>query len=106
MTQVETIKAWLNDMDVTDAQIEVALDMAAGAILDRRFGSASVYPDRPSEVEECYKRLQTDMAIELLARMGTEGEVGHSEQGVSQTYNSAWISKELLSRVIPKAVTF
>ena len=33
--------------------------------------------------------------IDVYARIGAEGEKGHSENGVSRTYDGAWISSRL-----------
>ena len=34
---------------------------------------------------------------EIYAKAGAEGQTGHSENGISRTYDSAWISPKLLS---------
>ena len=35
--------------------------------------------------------------VDVYARAGIEGQKGHSENGVSRTYDSAWITFDLLS---------
>lgn len=34
---------------------------------------------------------------EIYAKVGAEGQTGHSENGISRSYDSAWISPKLLS---------
>ena len=34
---------------------------------------------------------------EVYARIGAEGQTGHSENGISRSYDGAWISPKLLS---------
>jgi hypothetical protein len=42
---------------------------------------------------------------EVYSRTGAEGEISHSENGVSRQYESTWISKSLLSS-LPNYVSF
>ena len=43
------------------------------------------------------------IAIDLYNKRGAEGEKAHSENGVSRTYESSWVSQQLLDEIIPKA---
>ena len=52
-------------------------------------------------VEDRYIDLQFRMAMDLYNRIGAEGEVSHSENGISRTFDSSWISAELLNEVMP-----
>lgn len=45
-------------------------------------------------------RHKTSLAMacnEVYAKAGAEGQTGHSENGISRSYDSAWISPNLLS---------
>ena len=42
-----------------------------------------------------YNSLTLDIAVELYNKRGAEGEVAHSENGVSRTYDSASVSSAL-----------
>ena len=65
-------------------------------------------------IEQCHfpknfteKQMVTDLARnknslamacnEIYAKAGAEGQTGHSENGISRSYDSAWISPKLLS---------
>ena len=97
MTQLEMLKAWLPD--VTDeALLNAALERAKLGILELRFPFGY---EATQELEAQYKGLQIEWAIELISKMGAEGEVAHSENGVSRSYDSGDVSKGLKRRVVP-----
>lgn len=64
-----------------------------------------VYPfeNWPAELPMRYTGTQIDIAVELYAKMGAEGQTGHSENSISRTWKNADISDELLQRLTPKA---
>lgn len=82
-----------------EPEATILLEMAKAAINARRYP----FEDPPDELERRYENLQLRIAIELYNKQGAEGESAHSENGISRTYSSAWISEELLSEVTPKA---
>lgn len=100
MTQLETLKVWLPDAAARygDALLISALERAKLGILELRFPFGY---DDTQEVEPQYQGLQIEWAIELINRMGTEGETAHSEGGVSRSFESADVSKSLKRRVVP-----
>lgn len=103
MTQLEVMKFWFpNEAEML---LEAALERARLGILELRFPFGFEYEQ---ELESQYKGLQLEVAIEIISKMGAEGEVAHSENGVSRTYENAGISDSLKRRVVPmaKAVRF
>lgn len=103
MTQLEVMKFWFpNEAEML---LEAALERARLGILELRFPFGFEYEQ---ELESQYKGLQLEVAIEIISKMGAEGEVAHSENGVSRTYENAGISDSLKRRVVPmaKAVSF
>lgn len=56
---------------------------------------------RPDDVSAQYHILQIRIAIELFAKEGAEGELAHSEGGISRTYTSADVSIDLLNQIAP-----
>lgn len=59
------------------------------------------YGNFPDEVESRYEYLQIEIALELFSKMGAEGEIQHTENGISRTYTSADVSTNLLDRIVP-----
>lgn len=97
MSQLETLKAWLPDV-TNEALLASALERAKLGILELRFPFGY---DETQELEPQYKGLQIDWAIELISKMGAEGETAHSENGVSRSYECGDVSKSLKRRVVP-----
>lgn len=56
---------------------------------------------RPADVIARYYMLQIRIAIEIFVKEGAEGEIVHSESGVSRTYTSSDISPALLNQITP-----
>lgn len=97
MTQLDILKAWLPD--VTDeALLNSALERAKLGIMELRFPFGH---SEEQELEPQYLGLQIEWAIELISKMGAEGETAHSENGVSRTYESGSVSNSLKRRVVP-----
>lgn len=101
MDMIDRLRERLTDNGVvpSDAILTDCIESAKHAILSRRFP----YGDYPDSVEERYKDLQYRLAIEIYNRMGAEGEVSHSENGISRSWDGAWASSQLLNEVVPFA---
>ncbi len=100
MTQeekIEVVKTLLeNNEKATDTLIGVLLDKAGSSI------KLKMYPFTAPEdftVPSDYEYLQCDLAVRYFNRMGGEGEVAHSENGIARNYNSANDS-DLLAEVM------
>jgi len=77
--------------------LKECLEEARDAIMARRFP----YRTWPDELEPQYVEKQIRIAISLYNRIGDEGETGHTENGVTRTYDESWIPKQLLADIIP-----
>lgn len=97
MTQLEMLKAWLPDIK-DDNLLNLALERAKLGILELRFPFGY---DESQTLEPQYKGLQVEWAVELISKMGAEGEVAHSENGTSRSYECGDVSKSLKRRVVP-----
>ena len=98
MTQLERLKIRITE-NITDIELEDILESAKAVILSKRFP----FGDVPSEIEPRYNDLQIRIAVEMFNKRGAEGEISHSENGVSRNYSSASVSEELLREITPKA---
>ena len=98
MTQLERLKIRSTE-NITDIELEDILESAKAVILSKRFP----FGDVPSEIEPRYNDLQIRIAVEMFNKRGAEGEISHSENGVSRNYSSASVSEELLREITPKA---
>lgn len=98
MTQLERLKIRITE-NATDVELEDILESAKAVILSRRFP----FGEQPPEIEDRYKDLQIRIAVEMFSKRGAEGEISHSENGVSRSYASAGVSEDLLKEITPKA---
>lgn len=72
-------------------------ETAKAAILSRRYP----FGDYPSELEARYLDLQYRIALDIYYKIGAEGQLHHTENGITRIYESAWVSEQLLTEVIP-----
>lgn len=54
-------------------------------------------------VEDRYLDWQYRCALDLYNKQGAEGEINHSENGIGRTFESSWVSAELLREIVPYA---
>lgn len=66
---------------------------------------AHLYPfgAKGKTIPEEYQMNVLEIAAFLISKIGQEGEVVHSENGVSRTFESGDIPKEMLQKMIPFA---
>lgn len=100
MEQVGRMKARLGEgEEYPDTLLRELLYSAGEIILDRRYP----FGGRPEGVEPQHQGLQVRIAMELLGKLGAEGQVAHSENGIARSWSSADVSPALLSAIVPKA---
>ena len=86
----------INDVTVTQTQIQTYLALAASRILN------ALYPfgGAPDAVPTQFQMLQCELTVRMIARRGGEGEISHSENGISRTYASV-DDADIMSRLTP-----
>ena len=99
-TIIERLQMRTGETDT--ALLEDLVETAKNAILSRRY-PFNRDPFSELTVEDRYLDLQYRIALDLYNKMGAEGELRHSENGISRDYESSWISKQLLDEVVPYA---
>ena len=98
MTNAEKIaKVKLMTDETADATISAYLDLAAEKIC------RIVYPydETKITVPSKYDMLHVEAAVYLLNKRGGEGEVTHSENGVTRTYENADLPATMLRVLVP-----
>lgn len=112
MTQLERLRVRIPE-ESNDAVLEDLLESAKSIYLNLRYPYGN-FPTRAKEdykgnieeetyVEPRYLDWQIRAAVELYARIGMEGEVGHSENGTTRSYESATLSSTLRNEIVPLA---
>lgn len=100
--QVKMLQFRVRPETVTEEEAKMILEISKGIILNRRYPFGF---DEGTVVEPKYHTLQVDIAVELFNKSGAEGEVVHNENGINRTYQSAYVSNDLLKRITPLAST-
>lgn len=61
------------------------------------------YPYSPdkNEVPQQYQSLQVEIAAYLLDKRGANGETGHSENGISRSYENGDVPYTMLADIVP-----
>ena len=101
MTNEEKIKrlaVLISPDTASDDLLMVLLQQSEGIVLNRRYPFG---PPPTATVEARYEHLQIQIAVELFSKMGAEGQIAHSENGISRTYEAADVSPSLLKKIIP-----
>ena len=99
MTQTEKLtllKAMVGGSD-TDDVLFAYLDIAGSKIINRAYP----YGTDESQVPARYEFLQCEIAAYLLNKRGAEGQTGHSENGISRSYESADVPESMLGAITP-----
>lgn len=112
MTILERLKLRTGETD--DGLLLDMIETAKNAILTRRFPYGE-WPTREvtvtvdgvevtteeTYVEDRYLDLQYRIALDLYNKQGAEGETVHKENGIDRTFESPWVSAQLLREVTP-----
>ena len=94
---IRTMGGFTVDED-PDNVLSAYLTEAKDAIMNR------AYPygyDAETAFPAKYEVLACKIAIEQLDKRGAEGQLSHSENGISRSYSNGYITSDLLQVVIP-----
>jgi len=99
MNKLNQLKTLLGKQDDNseDDLLLMLLTLSAQRILEKAYP----YDDSITEVPERYKTKQVEIAVYLYNKQGAEGQIAHSENNVSRTYESADIPEGLLRGITP-----
>ena len=85
--------------DTADSDLlSYLLEQAEGIVLNKRYPFGA---PEGATLSAFHEQIQIRIALELFAKMGAEGQISHSENGISRTYEAADISPSLLKQIIP-----
>ncbi len=92
------LKSLISPDTADDGLLIVLLKQAEGIVLNRRYPFG---PPAETTVPKKYEHIQLQIAVELFAKRGAEGQTAHGENGISRSYESADVSPSLLKRITP-----
>lgn len=95
------LRRMLDPADDDDATLLSYLRQAKDVILNRLYPylDGRTYSDLTLPVRYEYKQVQ--LAAYLLNKRGAEGQTRHIENGVSRTYQGAYVPQDLLCDIMP-----
>lgn len=105
MDSLHVIKRRLEIPD--NSEDALILDMLADAkrvINNNRYPFGGIPLDEAGEeiLEDRFLSLQIRIVLDMYNKMGAEGQVTHSENGVARTFETADVPYSLLREIIPK----
>lgn len=94
--KVQMVQRLISDVTVTEDLVSDYLTLAADKIIQRvwPFGGA------PAEFPPRYDLIQVQLTVRLIARRGGEGEISHTESGISRGYDSV-DDEDILRQLTP-----
>ena len=94
--KLQLLKAMVGESD-TEEVLLTYLNIAGQKVLNRAYP----YGTEETEVPRRYEFLQCEIAASLLNKRGAEGQTGHSENGISRSYESADVPESLMGAITP-----
>ena len=101
MTNEEKITSLAELISPDTADVKILSQMivlSEGIVLNRRYPLGI---PQGATVPKQYEHIQLQIALELFAKRGAEGQTEHDENGIARKYESADISPTLLRRITP-----
>ena len=101
MTNIERLKVRIPEAD--EAVLEDVLESAKDVILSRCFVSVESTSDEDKAAAlAAHNEKVLSAAIVIYNMQGVEGQVSHSENGVSRSYAEAAGMKPILEQIVPR----
>jgi len=99
MDKLQTLKLLTGATDSEDDLLLALLSLAEGKILERLYP----YDHSKETLPTRYVGKQIEIAVYLYNKQGAEGQIVHSENGISRTYESADVPESMLRGIAPFA---
>ena len=96
--KIEKLKVLISPDTASDELLLYLLEQSEGIILNRRYPFGS---PEGATLSPLYEQIQLRIAVELFTKMGAEGQLSHSENGVSRSWEAGDVSPSLLKQIIP-----
>jgi hypothetical protein len=106
MMTEETLKAMIktniessSDMTISDDVVNTFFQLSKNAILLKRFPYLQDISEK--ELPSIYDSLCVRLAVYMYNKQGAEGEISHTENGVSIKWENGDLPESMMSEVIP-----
>lgn len=102
MGETEKLEMIRNMTGETDTAVCSTYLMLAAVKISRRLYPFGVPDDfGTADVPAEYAVNQVDIAVYLLNKRGAEGQISHSENGISRSYGDADVPESMLRGIVP-----
>ena len=96
--KITSLAALISPDTAEEALLATYITLSEGIVLNKRYpfgipAGATVPPQ--------YEHIQLQIALELFAKRGAEGQTEHDENGIARKYESANVSTSLLRCITP-----
>lgn len=81
----------------TNEVLSTYLNLAGSKIIAKAYP----YDSEVTEVPTQYHNLQIEIAAYMLNKRGAEGQLSHTENGISRTYENADVPSSMLKSIVP-----
>lgn len=95
--KISLVKSMAGESD--EGTVSAYLGISGSKICRRAFP----FDPTVTEVPEQYGYLQVEIAVYLLNKRGGEGELSHSENGISRSYENGDVPESMMRQVVPMA---
>ena len=95
--KLEMLKAMIGDSTESNIVLSTYLKIAGDKIVNKAYP----YSNDVTEVPRQYEILQCEIAAYLINKRGAEGQISHSENGITRNYENADIPTSMLRNVTP-----
>lgn len=102
--KVNKVAAIVQASETESALLCAYLTAARSAILNRMYPFG--IPDNVDDVPKRYESLQIDIAVVLYSKQGAEGERNRVENGITRTFENAYIPEAMLGCITPMGVVY
>ena len=96
--KITSLAALISPDTADEVILSQLITLSEGIVLNRRYPFG---PPVGAKVPPQYEHIQLQIALELFAKRGAEGQIEHDENGIARKYESSSVSDSLLRRIIP-----
>ena len=100
LEKISRLEVLISPDKATTDLLGLLVEQAGDIVLNRRYPFG--IPE-DAVVPRAYEHIQLQIAVEIFAKMGAEGQTAHNENGINRSYEAADISPSLLRRIMPVA---
>ena len=96
--KIEKLKVLIAPDEASSDLLLYLLEQSEGICLNRRYPFG---PPEGASLSPLHEQIQLRVAVEIFSKMGAEGQLAHSENGVSRTWEAGDVSQSLLKQIVP-----